>query len=475
MSEHSLPPDPSSWPRDPFRLLGVEPGVSARDLRKAYLRLIRSYKPEHSPEEFKRIREAYESALPWTRTLEGRQGDSEAEAEPEPSNHFPPGQAPQSAWTPRPDDIAAAPDPWDLACRGEPEAAYRALLERQREGRAAEDDYLQLYWLLTLIPALEPTRVPVDWLGQGLGAVGPDSPRMRELLRRELAADPTLALGDRLKGFFRRRTSPALAVDFAEARWRAARDAGRWGVILADLHSLRTWMPDVNEDAWAQLLVAAAMNLAWADGRDADQVKALARELEDLGSRRNDHSDDLYQLEYVQMVKIGLDRLGGRNGPYSGIYRLLAISWDEQAPEFRARLRAYVDQLAQGPSVALQCLDEVQATAPAVLGRLSTLLGGFEFEAFYFLGPDRLDEIAPAIGRFLDSHIWTEYPSLRPSLLKFCLGEAVAPGLVARTLSERAEFILTGKNPLAQHINDDWPLRHVYRAAEMARATPDER
>jgi len=187
MSEHSLPPDPSSWPSDPFRLLGVNPGVSARDLRKAYLALIRSYKPEHSPEEFKRIREAYESALPWAKALEGRQVNGEAE--PEPSNDSPSDVAPQSPFTPAQDRIPAAPDPWEMACRGEPEAAYRSLVDRQSEGRAAEDDYLQLYWLLALLPALEPTRVPVDWLARGLGALGSDSPRLRELLRRELAAE----------------------------------------------------------------------------------------------------------------------------------------------------------------------------------------------------------------------------------------------------------------------------------------------
>ena len=55
-----------------------------RDLRKAYLRLIRSYKPEHSPEEFKRIREAYESTLPLAQHLDairdiGRATEGEAD------------------------------------------------------------------------------------------------------------------------------------------------------------------------------------------------------------------------------------------------------------------------------------------------------------------------------------------------------------------------------------------------------------
>src|SRR5258708_11029683 len=62
MNEHTLPEDYSRWPHDPFELLGVPRGVGDRDLRRAYAALIRVYKPEQSPEHFRRIREAYEAA-----------------------------------------------------------------------------------------------------------------------------------------------------------------------------------------------------------------------------------------------------------------------------------------------------------------------------------------------------------------------------------------------------------------------------
>lgn len=61
MNEHTLPDDSSRWPENPFELLGVPPGVNERDLRRAYVRLIRIYKPEQFPEHFRRIREAYEA------------------------------------------------------------------------------------------------------------------------------------------------------------------------------------------------------------------------------------------------------------------------------------------------------------------------------------------------------------------------------------------------------------------------------
>src|SRR5437764_570636 len=63
VSEPSLPDDPARWPDDPYELLGVPRDVSPRDLRRAYTRLIRAYKPEHFPEQFRRIRAAYETVL----------------------------------------------------------------------------------------------------------------------------------------------------------------------------------------------------------------------------------------------------------------------------------------------------------------------------------------------------------------------------------------------------------------------------
>jgi preprotein translocase subunit Sec63 len=56
MSDSGLPDDLSQWPRDPHELLGVTSNVDPRDLRRAYTRLIRTYKPEQYPEHLRRIR-----------------------------------------------------------------------------------------------------------------------------------------------------------------------------------------------------------------------------------------------------------------------------------------------------------------------------------------------------------------------------------------------------------------------------------
>ena len=44
-----------------FRELGLEPGASEKEIKRAYFKLVRQFSPEKDPEKFRQIREAYES------------------------------------------------------------------------------------------------------------------------------------------------------------------------------------------------------------------------------------------------------------------------------------------------------------------------------------------------------------------------------------------------------------------------------
>ena len=46
---------------DPYEVLGIDASATSEDVRHAYFRLVRQYPPEAHPEEFKRIRAAYET------------------------------------------------------------------------------------------------------------------------------------------------------------------------------------------------------------------------------------------------------------------------------------------------------------------------------------------------------------------------------------------------------------------------------
>lgn len=43
-----------------YHILGLEPGASQAEIKKAYFRMVRQHSPESDPEQFQKIREAYE-------------------------------------------------------------------------------------------------------------------------------------------------------------------------------------------------------------------------------------------------------------------------------------------------------------------------------------------------------------------------------------------------------------------------------
>ncbi len=71
-----------------YDILGLEPGASQAEIKRAYFKMVRQYSPEADPEQFQKIREAYEQLQqggntgtegPADRNIQadGRQGESE--------------------------------------------------------------------------------------------------------------------------------------------------------------------------------------------------------------------------------------------------------------------------------------------------------------------------------------------------------------------------------------------------------------
>lgn len=60
MADNPADPDWSLLPHDPWRFFGIEAGCDQRELKRRYNELIRRFKPERFPDEFQRIRAAYE-------------------------------------------------------------------------------------------------------------------------------------------------------------------------------------------------------------------------------------------------------------------------------------------------------------------------------------------------------------------------------------------------------------------------------
>ena len=54
-AQHSLPHDITQWPNDASAILGITDSATRKDVKRAYTRLIKQFKPEHFPEHFRRL------------------------------------------------------------------------------------------------------------------------------------------------------------------------------------------------------------------------------------------------------------------------------------------------------------------------------------------------------------------------------------------------------------------------------------
>ena len=452
MSDSHLPDDLAAWPRDPYQLLGIARGTPAREAKHAYRALIRRYKPEQAPEAFRLIRDAWEAVerMSLTETELEIEFDDESEL-----LVFEPA-------VPTP----VAPDLWDQMMAGSisVDETYQALTDRVERGSRAEDDFLQLAWLLTNFPRLDPTNGPGGWLIVGFLTCGPTAVRLGEWLRRQTDADPEWAVAAPF-GVLLARPMPIAATTWVVAgRWRAARRLGRWDQIQADIATLREWVPEVAVEGWPALLILAAENLTWINDPARILRVAYLEEAEEVAHNHAlDLDDALARYEYADGVAGGLYELAWEQVANGRLPPLLRDHWDSPGPGRRQALQQFAPWLADWPKNGLRQLDKGFKVAPAVLGLLWDFLGGHRS-----LAPADPTTVH-AVGRFVLGRAIFPYSRFRLKLLDYCLAERISPEVVARALEDRTELTLTNGLHLGLTIGRDWPLLTVYRLVELTR------
>jgi hypothetical protein len=443
----------------------VARGVSERDLKRAYLALIRRYKPEHAPEEFRRIREAYESIRD--------RGTGFG-----PAGWFvpPPAGVVLTEWDELP-PAAASPGPapealWDLACTGDLGHAY-AQLRALADGPApAAGLFARLYWLQVVLPALEPGRPALDWLVRGV-LHDASAWSLRELLRREVYSQPSLAMSESWLRLMAGGVRSDLLVEAAGLRWRAATALKRWDVIGDDIGRLRAMSRVPDDRAWLPCLIAAASRLAWCDRPWPDRTRPLLDEIKALDYLHDEFSAELLELDHaLESARAWNKMKASVNACPRALHALMPVSWQGIPAVVHPLVRAYAEDLARRPFQALAFCDDIRAKVPAVFGHLTTLLHELLQTLAHPEDARAPEELSRLVVRFLAPGVWREHAAFRTRLLAFCLKYAVPPDAVASSIASRPDFAYRDGTHLSQVIADDWPVRHVYQSCECSSLEP---
>jgi hypothetical protein len=466
MNEHTLPDDLSRWPSNPFKLLGVAPGVNERDLRRAYTRLIRVYKPEHFPEHFRRIREAFEAArnyAPFYTAFEAPADPPTLPVESRPAG--PTAECPTSQPPPRSleEELDEA---WNWAVDGDEARAYARLLDLQNQYPNRSEICLRLYSLLAVAPELDNQRIPGNFLVLGLRRAGGGGP-CHELYRREIEDNPGEALTDRFTELLDTTTQPGLLAIFVRWRWSAAGKQERFEVIGNDLPGLRGRLAVDQEEIWLRLLAFAVDQLAWVPSPtncagllECQQELALYKHLE-LRCR-----DVFDRLEYLDSIAAGWHSLMKKGNVPADLLELLSRFWTRPFAEVRRGVTALLAAVSAETDGWLSHLDSINKASPQLLSLFGQMLDSYQ--GTLDIDADDRDpaELTVLAQYFLKEHDrFGRYSSFRPRLLAFCLREWIDPDMIVRLAQGKPVLPYNRFNKLVK----DWPLRHIYRACTLFR------
>jgi hypothetical protein len=502
VSSADLPSNLDEWPDDPYEILGVAHDANERDVKRAYTRRIKLFKPEHHPLHFRRLRDAYEwictYGLSDTSTPAPDQIVLETASTLWDSSAAPPaGQNPRPAATPadpvaprdRWQQLTAA---WQQACAGDVGEVYANLVAQLALSTDVEI-YTRLYWLLFAAPDVDAIRAPVEWLAEGIARYGFNG-QLAALYIQELRARPAEATSERCRQMLAAQQQPGAIIDLLAARWLAfdaldiqATYRARWAdAIFDDVEQVRPRLRLFDEQALTRALSMAIEHLSWRPTlRGADLAKLL---VDELNQTEFAPRDVYYQLDHMENVlaNSGAWRRAQRAHPPKEQALLIATILDvirtgalQPSEENHAALEACLQQIADAPGEALVAFDFIESKGAGVTNLFANMLNVMRYENEHdrFLEPNEWCK-----GRLLDfvftgqfaprttlqwSGGWTQYNRWRASLLDACLRHCVSPRTVRELVEGNDNLRRVDGVHLADLIGSDVSLDCVFEASRL--------
>jgi hypothetical protein len=479
MKDGSLPENWADWPTDPFELFGVTPAVTPRELRRIYTRLIREFKPERAPEQFRRIREAYETLQQYAAWNEVQDKDAGAEAL-SPPRSLPVAPNSQEQTAPEQPDIRPAfearEDYWAWAIEGKLERAYRACLDLRERKPEHACYYSQLYWLLLAMPALDAERSPCDWLAQGLRNCSQYA-GLLDLYQEELADEPKEALTPRF-GELLEQVRGVLLTELVERRWQAIAMLGRWDVAGDDLDILDERVGRDDELAWLRLLLSlASKSFRWQIQNSESVFRACQARIKRLdhlalaNAEIFDRAELLGQMsrEVPMVLPFSNQEEARRAGALTRRFHETSALLDAishfaagRTEEAGQAIEPFLQLTCTQPGEGLRLLEQTASIAPGLFMELGRAL-----EWLFWTTPRNEvlahseDAAGLLLARLMDEVLGNDtYPKARLRLANFCCAEALSPEQICELL-EAPEY---SPNYFGQKIADDLALHWTYRA-----------
>ena len=360
------------------RLLNVEKDVGSRDLRRAYTRLIRQFKPEHSPEEFRRIRDAYESLqqiVEWKERFAPSSVPDSAEQYEEAATvdgdlqQGTPAASEEQLYSSQNVRITLKSldeeldELWQQSCEGGEEAAYFRLKTLSKEHSGSEAICVRLYWLLRIARELDADLRCSTWLMTS-ATTRPESRTLRELLRREIELQPGMAYSPEFIGLLKREVESEVIYDLLSARWRAAVRLDRWPTLETDLERLKPRLENGEPLLTVRLQILAAEKLLW---NPVHEPTELLDKIEENQHFQLELQDVLDRLETLRQVALEWRTLLDSEGSSNHFVKMMPSFWQDPPEIAERQLLEFAARCMKSPDSHFRYLDSLRGRMPSLL------------------------------------------------------------------------------------------------------------
>ena len=414
----TLPEDPEDWPRDPVRLLGVSRSADEQTIRRAYLKLIRRFKPDSFPAQFQLIREAYESLL---------QRIARPDPPPPSLTHSTPPSPELSTFSEQTDNTLQSEerdrlqlDPVQQIRKRIKAGEFdqvRQWAERSLRGGAADLGTLLVAYLLRQVPFEEVVSSETQLSDEALlgEILKRNSTIAISLLTERLRSNPAFARSELFHKWIQSVSDPRIKAELLQLRWGCLEIAD-WEMVVDDLESQRSWLLDYPEH-WANLGCEVLKFACW--NRDSERAQTFVTQFsQGLKSVAYDLQDRIL-LVLDQMDDVDDELQGRRELIRTFDWRLIPHSFLRHPWLLSRELQPLWELANKYPLGLIEALNNEAGIFPEAVAALRRLIRQAYYALVEYQQADPQSQTA-AVRKFLSQQKKTTFLELRPVVLKFC-------------------------------------------------------
>lgn len=413
-----LPENLEDWPSDPYKVLDVDESTDKKTLKRLYTKLIRVYNPNHSPEHFRKIREAYDEVLEnlksvaYFASLGVEVGESPEEEQEIPKD--------------RQDWYDQSLDLWQDAIAGNIEGALSKFHEAHKQD-PDPDTTLKLYWLMKLTQCSFKDLITCLQKSIEHSADG----RVLQAFFRELENEEDFTISTDFLNFIIKAAGNDLGLfrQLVVKRWEVFYKRKELVNIQNDLEEARERFSLVSEDEWALLLLFVHKFISFANGEEVvPMLKKYHAELESIPvSAGGDFDAAMDYYEFLRTVRKVVRKASVDELPQE--WRdIISDFWVGNESLYQENLRQIMIDWSLNPVDGLNSLEKVPfQMRPIIFTQVKRIVYSFSLSQgpYIFIQDESL--IEEKCRSFLRGKEGLRYPLQREKLLNFCLNEDVAP------------------------------------------------